>query len=261
VSLAFPANKAYPHDIVSLSRRQGGNGTMKKLIALMFVLATMIVAAVPASAALNFSVIGFFGEFIPDPDDPDGDPILLTPKLLAFTGASDGSAPTTGHYSDAFGSFDYSKFALSTFALADDLDQLGDISDLFDVISLAHVTEFLAGSDYFFFAAPSEFLVGFGKGDQLWFGGDFSDLTTCGCTGYDGTRFAAGYIDGGSFDTPTTFSGGDHMFDSISGYFIAADPLALGFVPEPASWALMLIGFGAVGVAIRRRRPAPARAA
>ena len=29
-------------------------------------------------------------------------------------------------------------------------------------------------------------------------------------------------------------------------------------VPEPATWAMMLIGFGAMGVALRRRRPAPA---
>jgi len=32
-----------------------------------------------------------------------------------------------------------------------------------------------------------------------------------------------------------------------------------GGVPEPASWALMLIGFGAVGSALRRRRPAMVR--
>jgi hypothetical protein len=39
----------------------------------------------------------------------------------------------------------------------------------------------------------------------------------------------------------TTFPGGE-----IRGFLIA--------VPEPASWLLMLIGFGAIGVAIRRRR-------
>jgi hypothetical protein len=32
-----------------------------------------------------------------------------------------------------------------------------------------------------------------------------------------------------------------------------------GGVPEPASWALMLIGFGAIGSAMRRRRPTTAR--
>lgn len=37
----------------------------------------------------------------------------------------------------------------------------------------------------------------------------------------------------------------------------SADPLA-GAVPEPATWAMMLMGFGAIGVAMRRRRRASA---
>ncbi len=28
-------------------------------------------------------------------------------------------------------------------------------------------------------------------------------------------------------------------------------------LPEPASWAMMLVGFGAIGTAVRRRRPVP----
>lgn len=32
-----------------------------------------------------------------------------------------------------------------------------------------------------------------------------------------------------------------------------------GAVPEPTTWAVLLTGFGAMGVALRRRRPAPAR--
>jgi hypothetical protein len=35
---------------------------------------------------------------------------------------------------------------------------------------------------------------------------------------------------------------------------VAVSP-ANSLVPEPASWALMLGGFGLVGLAIRRRRP------
>jgi hypothetical protein len=33
-------------------------------------------------------------------------------------------------------------------------------------------------------------------------------------------------------------------------------PNAAGAVPEPASWAMMMLGFGAIGGAMRRRRPA-----
>lgn len=40
----------------------------------------------------------------------------------------------------------------------------------------------------------------------------------------------------------TTFSGGE-----IRGFLVAS-------VPEPASWAMMLLGFGAIGIAVRRRR-------
>ena len=32
------------------------------------------------------------------------------------------------------------------------------------------------------------------------------------------------------------------------------DNLAINAVPEPATWAMMLLGFGAVGFAMRRRR-------
>lgn len=34
-----------------------------------------------------------------------------------------------------------------------------------------------------------------------------------------------------------------------------------GAVPEPATWAMMLVGFGAMGVSMRRRRPAMLRQA
>lgn len=43
----------------------------------------------------------------------------------------------------------------------------------------------------------------------------------------------------------TTYSG--------SGLFLGTVPLASG-VPEATTWSMMLIGFGAVGSAIRRRR-------
>ena len=39
-------------------------------------------------------------------------------------------------------------------------------------------------------------------------------------------------------------------------YRAVAHDLGIGTVPEPASWALMVAGFGLVGAAVRRRRPA-----
>ena len=43
-----------------------------------------------------------------------------------------------------------------------------------------------------------------------------------------------------------------------AGYWTASFPATAG-VPEPATWAMMLMGFGAVGFAIRRRRGAAMR--
>jgi hypothetical protein len=39
---------------------------------------------------------------------------------------------------------------------------------------------------------------------------------------------------------------------------LAARWLPLGGVPAPSTWAMLIAGIGAVGVAARRRRPAPA---
>jgi len=38
-----------------------------------------------------------------------------------------------------------------------------------------------------------------------------------------------------------------------SGFWTASFPVSAG-VPEPATWAMMLLGFGAIGFAMRRRR-------
>jgi hypothetical protein len=43
-------------------------------------------------------------------------------------------------------------------------------------------------------------------------------------------------------------------FTTASGLTYAQSPDAFGAVPEPSSWALMLLGFGAIGAAMRRNR-------
>ena len=59
-------------------------------------------------------------------------------------------------------------------------------------------------------------------------------------------------LDAGTF---TNLPGGQRMladnFTVNSSVFAAADP---GAVPEPSTWAMLLIGFGGIGVALRRRR-------
>lgn len=70
----------------------------------------------------------------------------------------------------------------------------------------------------------------------------------------------------GTTSNPTGFVLGDFTLGSFDGegealpdstLSIRSDTIAA--VPEPASWAMMMIGFGAVGFAIRRRPTAVAR--
>lgn len=52
----------------------------------------------------------------------------------------------------------------------------------------------------------------------------------------------------------------DTSYDSgmaFSGITVAGVPVDNNVVPEPGTWAMMLMGFGAVGFAMRRRKPAP----
>jgi opacity protein-like surface antigen len=72
----------------------------------------------------------------------------------------------------------------------------------------------------------------------------------CGTAHFDGTQtFTFG--DGGSFSVAlndVTF--GTPGSQQVSGTFTLLTPS----VPEPATWAMMLMGFGAMGVALRRSR-------
>jgi hypothetical protein len=55
------------------------------------------------------------------------------------------------------------------------------------------------------------------------------------------------------------FQGGDDESWGIDNFSLAAVPVVIGptiGVPEPASWALMIAGFGLAGAALRRRRGA-----
>jgi hypothetical protein len=62
------------------------------------------------------------------------------------------------------------------------------------------------------------------------------------------TRFSP-FPGTGGFEAPTGTQG--TVFDD--GYFGPNFQL-LAAVPEPSTWAMMLVGFGAVGFAMRRRR-------
>lgn len=57
-----------------------------------------------------------------------------------------------------------------------------------------------------------------------------------------------------------TLFGNEWLAESDQGIriFVEGTPAATAAVPEPASWALMIAGFGLTGVALRRRKALPA---
>jgi hypothetical protein len=52
----------------------------------------------------------------------------------------------------------------------------------------------------------------------------------------------------------TTIIPGDQVHGAVVDRIILTDTAPVGGVPEPATWAMMLVGFGGIGVAARSRR-------
>lgn len=79
----------------------------------------------------------------------------------------------------------------------------------------------------------------------------------CGYTGWVRSRFTV--ADGGSYRLALGVTNYvDEVYDSglaFTGLTIAGHPIDDDFgVPEPSSWAMMILGFGVLGAALRRRR-------
>jgi hypothetical protein len=75
------------------------------------------------------------------------------------------------------------------------------------------------------------------------------DRSVSGILGFKGTGIFSGNISGSAFDaTP-----GNFVF-STQGGNVTTFSASTTAVPEPAAWALMLLGFAGIGMAMRRRR-------
>lgn len=73
---------------------------------------------------------------------------------------------------------------------------------------------------------------------------------------YDGPGFSFAYSGGVCTGSPPTCSQND--VGLTPGSSISAPvTIYVSYVPEPATWALMLLGFGALGVALRARKGRP----
>lgn len=100
-----------------------------------------------------------------------------------------------------------------------------------------------AGHDGIFFGKSGYFGTGVLQGDN---GGkfiltSFSYSSVLNTPVYSGSGLVASLVPGQSYA-------------SENGSVLSVAPLATGAVPEPATWAMMLAGFGAVGFVMRRRQ-------
>ncbi len=83
--------------------------------------------------------------------------------------------------------------------------------------------------------------------------------------GYQGGLFSDSFLSITVGTPNATFTGVADQFNALknggpfagfptAGYWTARFPIVTPGVPEPATWAMMIVGFGAVGGAMRRRR-------
>jgi hypothetical protein len=101
-------------------------------------------------------------------------------------------------------------------------------------------------------AGPPELTAGFAITDNLstLFGDSFL---------HDGQVFSAPFILGaGNYFAVFYGTGADDVGDYAVNYSynLVLEPVAAGAVPEPATWAMMITGFGMAGAALRRRNRA-----
>ena len=147
-------------------------------------------------------------------------------------------------------------------SLADQYEEYGNTT----VTGLTQLTDHLGGVPGIrLLASGSNLTASFNDeayGDEYWSFGDFNGFVV-----FDDTN-TAGAITSVTINAATNMAGfdasrisfdADHIFVNWQGlWFNSGTVVSLdlngGAVPEPASWALMLGGFGAIGGAMRSRK-------
>ena len=160
---------------------------------------------------------------------------------MGVTGLGDNNGSYGYHQVDNAGG--YNDFYLLQF------DQAVNLSSLY-------LNSFTLGSSY-----SKDNDLGFAAvnyGGALWnsalnlAGGTFvpGSLTTVNGTGANGSRATGSSIYSNQWLVSSAFASGNN-----DGFKLASLTVNTGAVPEPATWAMMLVGFGAAGVSLRRGRP------
>ena len=201
-------------------------------------------------------------------------PIVAIAFTLALAGSQTAHAQSTFNFESSATSTGLTTYTATDSGLTLTLTRPGSTFDIVGPITApfgtrtlspfaneTSATSFLAS----FSSTLSSFSLNFGD-----FGADSDLFTLTAFSGANGTgsvvgttnvNYGLGSLPGsigtasftGSPFQSVSFIGGSTGFPNSVYYdnFVAT---VTGAVPEPATWAMMLIGFGAIGVAMRRRR-------
>ena len=213
-----------------------------KLVQLMAVAATIVASATPAAA--NLLVNGNFeGSSAPTTTPPGWSNIGHIEGVIAYSAFS--TPAYDGNYY-----YDIGGFGGPTPALGDGITQsvttaIGSAYTLTfgysgeNTLGVSTILEVKIGSLSNLFT-----IIGTGAGI-------FKQPFTTASINYTAT--AASTPIAFTILSSTQVGFNDPLIDGVS--FVAS---STGAIPEPASWALMIVGFGAVGVQMRRRAPVAA---
>jgi len=276
----------YPHDRSSCVRAKVcvGELSLFKLLGAAAALTITVAASSAAAAAPSIaagetitgvnvagtaSIYGVFGH----PGNPGGDimpSLSLPPAVLTTFAAAAGNVFTfsaRGTVSCCFGEPSASPDGRLIDGYSTQIDPANGLSGLTGNSVVPLVGVFTTDSDPFGGAAPASlsfdslsplslspllnqiFYIGDGRAGHDQAAGAsllFAAPTTA-------TRLYIGTIDGSSFQGLPGFYGDNVGSYAVDIHLDGRSPI-IGGVPEPASWSLMILGFGAAGATLRTRR-------
>lgn len=234
---------------------------MRKVVAVAAVVMGLVGSAVPALAATMMGTTGtplsekiknshgaaVDGTFLTFASDPSGYLVdYLSSSTLHYNGNSGGFAQVTGPGAGGGTGFEDLTIipeAVTFTAFKFNLDLPAAVGS-FNPPN-GYKTDFSFGTTIFFAGGGSQFFdvdVGAGNGENRF-------LISAGLGEYINKIVISNLVGVSTKNNSPTYTN-DYNFDSIRQVsFDAVSP-----VPEPATWALFILGFGAVGFMLRRRR-------
>jgi hypothetical protein len=193
-------------------------------------------------ATVNSSILNYFFEIVPDQGQG-----ALTPVTVGVnaTGMVSGSSTSPVNTFDSLNS----ERAIAEFTIANTFDEVAEAEYAYVCL--------LADNDCSQTSNSSTSNVTVNLGNTSTFSGGFhlADMPLTLITDHPyQVTLTAELVLGAAPGTGMVSV--DPMIDVPEGYTLELSPGISAGVPEPATWATMLVGFGAMGAALRRRRAA-----